>query len=250
MRKANYTQQGLPRELLHEPPERRRRQPADQRRPGQADRVQLRHQHLRLRSVERPDRCGTSTSSATAATCDSTLPAVDCARTPTTATEFGGYVQDEIFLSTMFRWVVGGRVDHFDYLNDFVFSPRTTFMIKPQRGPDVPRLVQPRLSLAVGHQQLPRPDDRPADQPRRCSARRWPADLPAAGRDSGQPGSEGAVARRLRDRLHAASSRSARPSSAAFYVNNLKNDILFTQDRSVALHATESAARAGRCRRP
>ena len=31
--------------------------------------------------------------------------------------------------------------------------------------------------------------------------------------------------------------------SAAFYVNNLKNDILFTQDRSVALHGAESAAR-------
>ena len=45
--------------------------------------------------------------------------------------EFGGYVQDEIFLSARFRWVVGGRVDHFDFLNDFVFSPRTTFMIKP-----------------------------------------------------------------------------------------------------------------------
>ncbi len=40
-----------------------------------------------------------------------------------------------------------------------------------------------------------------------------------------------------------ASSRSARQCSAAFYVNNLKNDILFTQDRSVALHAAESAAR-------
>ena len=54
-------------------------------------------------------------------------------------TEFGGYVQDEIFLSNMFRWIVGARVDRFDYLDDFVFSPRTTFMIKPQREPDDPR---------------------------------------------------------------------------------------------------------------
>ncbi len=46
--------------------------------------------------------------------------------------EFGGYVQDEIFLSNLFRWIVGGRVDHFDYIDDFVFSPRTTFMIKPR----------------------------------------------------------------------------------------------------------------------
>ena len=48
-------------------------------------------------------------------------------------------------------------VDRFDYLDDFVFSPRTTFMIKPRAESDDPRLVQPRLPLAVGHQQLPRP---------------------------------------------------------------------------------------------
>jgi iron complex outermembrane receptor protein len=47
-------------------------------------------------------------------------------------TEFGVYAQDEIFLSDHFRWSIGARVDRFDYLNDFVFSPRTTFMIKPQ----------------------------------------------------------------------------------------------------------------------
>jgi iron complex outermembrane receptor protein len=47
-------------------------------------------------------------------------------------TEFGIYGQDEIFLSDMFRWVIGGRVDRFDYIDSFVFSPRTTFMIKPQ----------------------------------------------------------------------------------------------------------------------
>ena len=44
-------------------------------------------------------------------------------------TEFGGYGQDEIFLSEQFRWVVGVRADRFDYIDDFVFSPRTTFMV-------------------------------------------------------------------------------------------------------------------------
>ena len=39
-------------------------------------------------------------------------------------TEGGGYIQDEIFLSRMFRLVAGARVDRFDYLDDFVFSPR------------------------------------------------------------------------------------------------------------------------------
>jgi outer membrane receptor protein involved in Fe transport len=47
-------------------------------------------------------------------------------------TEFGVYAQDEIFLTDMFRWVVGGRLDRFDYIDSFVFSPRTTFMIKPR----------------------------------------------------------------------------------------------------------------------
>jgi outer membrane receptor protein involved in Fe transport len=47
-------------------------------------------------------------------------------------TEFGVYAQDEIFLTEQLRWVVGGRVDRFDYLDSFVFSPRTTLMIKPQ----------------------------------------------------------------------------------------------------------------------
>jgi outer membrane receptor protein involved in Fe transport len=46
-------------------------------------------------------------------------------------TEFGIYGQDEIFLSEMFRFVVGARLDRFDYIDDIVFSPRTTFMFKP-----------------------------------------------------------------------------------------------------------------------
>lgn len=46
-------------------------------------------------------------------------------------TEFGVYAQDDIFLSPMFRLNVGVRVDRFDYLDDFVFSPRTAFMFKP-----------------------------------------------------------------------------------------------------------------------
>ena len=49
-------------------------------------------------------------------------------------TEFGVYAQDEIFLSDHFRWSLGARVDRFDYLDDFVFSPRTTFLIKPQEN--------------------------------------------------------------------------------------------------------------------
>ena len=48
--------------------------------------------------------------------------------------EGGAYLQDEIFLSDHFRWVVGGRVDKFSSIADAVFSPRTTFMIKPDKA--------------------------------------------------------------------------------------------------------------------
>jgi outer membrane receptor protein involved in Fe transport len=47
-------------------------------------------------------------------------------------TEGGGYIQDEIFLSKMYRLVAGARVDRFDYLDTAVFSPRVTFMVKPK----------------------------------------------------------------------------------------------------------------------
>ncbi|HEY7190770.1 MAG TPA: TonB-dependent receptor [Vicinamibacterales bacterium] len=45
--------------------------------------------------------------------------------------EGGAFIQDEIFLSNYFRWVVGGRIDKFSSIDNAVFSPRTTFMIKP-----------------------------------------------------------------------------------------------------------------------
>lgn len=45
--------------------------------------------------------------------------------------EGGGFIQDEIFLGDHFRWVVGGRLDKFSSIDDAVFSPRTTFMVKP-----------------------------------------------------------------------------------------------------------------------
>jgi iron complex outermembrane receptor protein len=46
-------------------------------------------------------------------------------------TEGGAYVQDEMFLSNMFRLVGGLRVDRFDYIDSVVASPRVAFLIKP-----------------------------------------------------------------------------------------------------------------------
>ncbi len=48
--------------------------------------------------------------------------------------EGGAYVQDEIFLGNHLRWVIGGRIDKFSSIDDAVFSPRTTLMIKPSAG--------------------------------------------------------------------------------------------------------------------
>jgi len=52
-------------------------------------------------------------------------------------TEGGGYIQDEMFLSKMFRLVAGARLDRFDYLDNVVFSPRVSFMIKPDENQTV-----------------------------------------------------------------------------------------------------------------
>jgi iron complex outermembrane receptor protein len=45
-------------------------------------------------------------------------------------TELGAYFQDEIHYDK-FRLVLGGRVDKFGNIDDPVFSPRVTFMVKP-----------------------------------------------------------------------------------------------------------------------
>ncbi|HXG56739.1 MAG TPA: TonB-dependent receptor [Vicinamibacterales bacterium] len=49
-------------------------------------------------------------------------------------TEFGIYGQDDIFLNKTFRLSLGARVDRFDYLDDFVFSPRVALLIKPEEN--------------------------------------------------------------------------------------------------------------------
>jgi iron complex outermembrane receptor protein len=45
--------------------------------------------------------------------------------------EGGAFVQDEVFLGQYVRWVVGGRVDKFSSIEDAVFSPRTSLVLKP-----------------------------------------------------------------------------------------------------------------------
>ena len=148
--------------------------------------------------------------------------------------EFGIFAQDEIFLSNMFRWVVGGRVDRFDYIDDFVFSPRTTFMIKPQenhtfrvsynrayRSPSVINnhlnlvIAQPidirGLAVAIGLPPTAVPN--PYALPINIIGNQ---DLTEQSLDSFEIGYSSVVKRAV--------------ISAAYYHNWVKNEILFTED--------------------
>ena len=144
-------------------------------------------------------------------------------------TEFGVYGQDEIFLSEQFRWVVGARADRFDYIDNFVFSPRTTFMYKPQRNHTArvsynrayraPSVINNHINLIISE---------PLDL--RALGVPFPyllpvnvvgnQDLKEQSLDAFEVGYSGVV---LDGRAIV---------SAALYWNWLKNDILFTEDRT------------------
>ena len=142
-------------------------------------------------------------------------------------TEFGAYGQDEIFLSEKFRAVIGGRVDRFDFVDDFVFSPRLALLFKPHadqtfrvsynkayRSPSVINnfidlvISQPVDLSALG---VPNPYLLPV-------AVVGNEDLEVQSLDAFEIGYSGLVA----------DGRAI--ISAAYYMNWLKNDILFTQD--------------------
>ena len=142
-------------------------------------------------------------------------------------TEFGVYGQDEIFLSDMFRWVIGARVDRFDFIDNFVFSPRTTFMIKPRadqafrvsynRAYRSPSVINNHLNVVIGQ---------PVDLSRiggpALASYQLPVnivgntDLQEQVQDSVEFGYSGAYRRAV--------------ISAAFYTNWIENEILFVED--------------------
>ncbi|MEO5897195.1 MAG: TonB-dependent receptor [Vicinamibacterales bacterium] len=140
-------------------------------------------------------------------------------------TEFGAFAQDEIFLSKMFRWVVGARLDRFDYIDNFVASPRTTLLIKPEenqtfrisynRAYRSPSVINNHLNLIIA-------------QPISLAALGGPsvyalpvnitgnADLKEQSLDAFELGYSAVIHRAV--------------LSAAYYKNWVKNEILFTED--------------------
>jgi outer membrane receptor protein involved in Fe transport len=150
-------------------------------------------------------------------------------------TEGGAYVQDEFFLSKMFRLVGGVRVDRFDYLDTAVGSPRVAFLIKPRddqtfrvsynRAYRAPSVINNFLDVTIAEpvDLTPFAVLNPA-----VAGRIYPLPVKSVGNpnlketsvDAFELGYTGVVA------------KGRAIVSAAFYVNKTTNDILFTEDTS------------------
>jgi len=141
-------------------------------------------------------------------------------------TEFGVYGQDEIFLTDKFRLVAGARVDRFDFVDDFVFSPRVAFLVKPDarqtfrvsynRAYRSPSVINNFIDLIISQPVNLAPLGGPATYllPVAIVGN---TDLKVQSLDAFEAGYSGVVA------------NGRAVVSAAYYMNWLKNDILFTQ---------------------
>jgi outer membrane receptor protein involved in Fe transport len=143
-------------------------------------------------------------------------------------TEFGAYLQDEIFISNHLRWSIGARVDRFDYLNDFVFSPRTAFLVKPTEAQTI-RLSYNRAYRApsVINNWLQTVIARPVDLRALGGSATYPLPVNIGGNPDLTEQSLDAY-----ELGYSAVLRNRAVVSAAVYMNKVKNEILFTEDPS------------------
>ncbi len=149
-------------------------------------------------------------------------------------TEFGVYGQDQIFLSKYLWLTLGARVDRFDYLDDWVFSPRTTLQIKPDdnqtirvsynRAYRAPSVINNWLATTIARPVDLRALGGPAVYQLPLNIVGSP-DLSELSLDAYEIGYTGILPN------HAV-------VSAAFYVNNIKQEILFTEDATGRYTAT------------
>ena len=154
-------------------------------------------------------------------------------------TEGGGYVQDEIFLGKYVRLLVGARLDKFDIIEDVQFSPRTTLMLKPSadqtfrlsynRAYRAPSVINNYLNTTIINQ-LPLGSINPAFG---NAVFNFP--VRAVGSNVGLP-QAGVPAQDLVEQSITAYEigytgviKQRATVSAAFFVNETKDDIFFTQ---------------------
>ena len=214
---SQFQAPGIAGEFLHESPRRQCLQPADARRQLPADRLRLQDQDLRLRSDQRQ--------------CAGEAQRPQLRRQP---------ALQQLRSVARARCGQPHRVRRLRPGRDLPFQPLPVDRRRPHRSLRLPRrrrvlaahdvhdqadraacapaVVQPRLSLALGHQQLPRRHRGRADQPRRVQSGTRRPGLPAADPVGRQPGSDRGKARRLRDRRIPASSPAAprsRPPSTS-----------------------------------
>jgi len=151
--------------------------------------------------------------------------------------EGGGYIQDEIFLGKYVRWLVGARVDKFDIIDNAQFSPRTTLMLKPSADQTVrvsynrayraPSVINDYLDTTIINQ-LPLASINPA----LSGVYNFP--VRAVGSKVGLPPL--VPAQELSETSLSAFElgytgiiRKRATVSAAFYINETKDDVFFTQ---------------------
>jgi outer membrane receptor protein involved in Fe transport len=155
-----------------------------------------------------------------------------------TRNEGGAYGQDEIFLGSHFRWLVGARVDKFDIIKDVQFSPRTSLMYKPDpdqtfrvsynRAYRAPSVTNNYLDTTIVNQ-LQLGAINPA-----LAGRVYNFPVTAVGSNVGLPPL--IAPQDLKENALTAYEigytgiiRKRATVSAAFFVNEAKNDIFFTQ---------------------
>jgi outer membrane receptor protein involved in Fe transport len=151
--------------------------------------------------------------------------------------EGGGYIQDEIFLGKYVRWLIGTRVDKFDIIDSAQFSPRTTLMLKPtadqtfrvsyNRAYRAPSVINNYLDATIINQ-LPLSQINPAlsgvyNFPVRAVGSNVgllplvaAQDLTETSLSAFELGYTGVLRKRA-------------TVSAAFYINETKHDVFFTQ---------------------
>ncbi len=140
-------------------------------------------------------------------------------------TEGGIYVQDDIFLHRLLRFVVGGRMDAFSNLSDPVFSPRVAVLLKPEANHTVrfsfnrayraPSVINEALDVVIVN---------PVDLSALGLSKTYPIAIHAIGNpditeqriDAWEVGYTGIIKNRA-------------TLSAAFYFNKLTKDINFAQ---------------------